>query len=172
MIHALQTNAWNCGSACLATILETTVEDVEERLLRRTVGELLDPEPPEGVPPQIGVSSHEMLAVLWDEGISAYQPWMRHAEPQDWYDRVHDDVPVLRALDRVITHFTAGGVAILAVPSLRKPGGQHWIVADGPAFLDPAGFEPPVYRSFNDFSAEHQLQIHGAILIEGSCGCR
>lgn len=153
-------------------ILDTTLEDVEERLLGRKVGELVDPEPEEGKPPQIGVSAYEILAVLWDLGIPAYAPLMRHAEPQDWYDRVHDDLPVLRALDRTVAHFTADGVAILGVPSLRKPGGDHWIVANGPEFLDPAGLDPPIYRSFNDFSPEHPLPIASAILIKEPRGCR
>ena len=160
-----QTNRYNCGSACLAMILDMTLEDVEELLLRRRVGDLLDPEPPEGQLPQIGVSIYEMMAVFWDLGIPAYAPMMRSAEPTSWYDRVHDEIPVLRALDRVVSHFTADGAAILGVPSLRHPGGAHWIVANGPVFLDPCGTETPAYRSYDDFSPEHPLMIDSAILI-------
>ena len=173
MIHTLQTTNFNCGSACLATILETTVEDVEERLLRRTVGELLDPDVEPGGPPQIGVSSYEIQCVLWDHGYRVLPLASPFSEtPSTWYDRVGEDLPVIDFMGRIDGHMDRGGSAILAVPSLFNEGAQHWIVATGNSLLDPNGTDGRVYRCVADFSPEWPLRIYEALLIEGPCGCR
>ena len=173
MKHVRQTNGYNCGSACLAMVLGTTVEDVEERLLCRRVGNLLDPEPPEGVPPQIGVTTFEMECVLWDRGLrylNLLSPLS--ATPQGWYDRVGDRLPIIDVDGRVEGHLNKGGTAILAVPSLTREDAQHWIAASGHDFYDPNGAEGNVYRSLDDFSPEKPLAIYEALLIERPGKCR
>ena len=146
MKHVQQTNGYNCGSACLAMILDMTVEDVEERVLCRKVGDLLDTQPQEGVPPQISVVNYEIECVLWNRGyraLSLLAP--RPAVGETWYDRVGDRLPVIDVHGRIHRHLNSGGVAMLGVPSLREAGGEHWIVANGHDLLDPCGTEGNVY---------------------------
>ena len=150
-------------------ILGRSIEDIEKNALKREVGDLADPSPPPGVPSAvIGVTSFEIACVLWDEGINCLVVAASGSEnPSTWYDRVGEKLPAIDTLGRTWNHLNRGGKAILGVPSLRVPGGLHWIVADGTDFLDPrgAGQAKRVYTCLADFSTDNPLLIHEAILI-------
>lgn len=160
-----QTTRFNCGSACLAMVLGVSVEDVETYRLRRAPGELKDPKTGPGEIAEVGVFAEEMLAVLWDAGI----PHLFVRFPVtggDVYDRVCENLPAISPVDRVVGHLNAGGIAILAVNSLRTPGGGHWIVANGTRLLDPReGSDGPTYTTMAEFDQENPLDVHDAILV-------
>lgn len=163
----LQTNDYNCGSACLAMVLGTTVEDVEERLVRRHVGELRDTVERNGGRPVIGLTSLEIACVLWDEGVAhLFLQSPGDSVAADWFQRVGHLLPCYRYEDRVGAHLDAGGVAILGVPSLRSEDADHWIVAEGRRLLDPRDDgRGPAYRSLDDFSEGEPLRVLEAILV-------
>ena len=165
-----QTGRYNCGSACLAMILGTTVQSVEENVIGRRVGSLVDPET--GVP--VGLTSFEMQCALWDWGVRHLylnmtgEPDPDRPETNHWYARVHKRMPVIAGENRVCEHLDEGGPAILGVDSLRHEGGEHWIAARGRELMDPAGKpgDDKRYASMDDYSAERPLLIKEAILIE------
>ena len=167
------TGRWNCGSACLAMVLNMTVEDVEKQLLRRRVGDLVDPQidGPGGV---IGVTSYEISHALWSRGVLHRMCAFVSADGESditWLDRVgpqmfaHD----IRELE---AHLMADGVAILAVDSLRHEGGSHWIVAKGTRLLDPAPEGGPVYSDLwshlDKFQGSGRLEVAEAFMIQRS----
>ena len=69
-----QTTEFNCGSACLAMILDMTPAEVEAKVLKRKIGELYDTEDTDEKKP-IGVTSYEIQAALYDYG---YYPLLIH----------------------------------------------------------------------------------------------
>lgn len=168
-----QAGRHDCGVACLAMVLGKPLDHVEDILLQRKVGELVDPEPDvhtrSGDDAVIGVTSFEIQAVLWDMGTRCLYlsiPGPPDCEGAGWYDRVGREMPVLDGINRIGQHLDGGGLAILGVDSLRYEGGKHWIVAQGYDLFDPAPGEGPRYTSVTKFSRDNPMKVSEAILIE------
>ena len=166
-----QAGRHDCGVACLAMVLGKPLDHIEDLLLLRKVGELVDPEPDIHTKPGdavIGVTSFEMQAILWDMGIRHLylsMPGPRDCEGASWYDRVGHDMPVLDGVNRVGQHLDRGGLAILGVDSLRYEGGKHWIVAQGHDLFDPAPGDGPRYERMSQFTADKPMKLAEAVLI-------
>ena len=169
-----QRGSYDCGAACLAMILECSVEEVERDMILRKVGELRDPkaEHADGI---IGVTCFEIGAVLWDEGIRSvlipgYEEGPEAVETgPNWYARIGQELPVMDLTRRVVQHLQVdAGPAILGVPSLGlSDEWQHWIVAEGFDLYDPTIRPGRRYHRLGEPPAE-QLKIYEAILIDGS----
>ena len=153
-----QRGDFDCGVACLAMLLDTDLDAVE-RILGRKVGELVDPDPPEGHDGVIGVCGWEIACVLADEGISYLHCVVPDAVGETWYSRVGAQLPLLRPLERIWDHMNHGGLTILGVPSLNIEGGLHWIVGEGTYMFDPTNREKS-YEGVVD-----GLEVSEAILV-------
>ena len=160
-----QTTEFNCGSACLAMILDMSPAEVEEKVLKRKIGELYDTEETDENLP-IGVTAYEIQAALYDYG---YYPYYIHVPCKkvgdNWFHRIGDQLPLLKSLERIERHiYHQRRPAILGVDSLKYKGGSHWIVVNNRRLYDPADYEH-TYQHLSDYNAEHQLKISEAILI-------
>ena len=171
MKHVQQTTKVNCGSACLAMVLDTTIEDIEQNWLCRVPGELVDdrlqeehPEIPDEYGGMIGVSSYEICCILWDASLRhLYLQVPTLKDDNTWYDRCHDQLPSVRSIERVNTHiFTEALPAILGVESLVTKGGQHWIAMSGGIPFDP---QRGRQTSENIYRNGCALPVHEAVLI-------
>ena len=167
-MNVRQTNPWNCGSACLAMVLGTTVRDVESNRLKRQVGELRDPAGPGkgGVAATdvIGVTAPEMLCVLADAGIPHL--WLLSTSTDEtWYGRVMDRLPCVDPFVRVDAHADSGGTAILAVESRTVPGGGHWIVSRGVDLHDPQTGNASRDKLYTKLDKDDPVKLSEAILI-------
>lgn len=162
MNRIFQTNRWNCGSACLAMVLGQTIEDVEEDVLHRRVGDLKDPQTGN----VIGVTPMEFELVLWQRGIryGRVQPTIYNPqEGQDWYARTIDDMPLTyHANEMIEVHLRDGATAILGVDSKTVEGGEHWIVAEGMVLLDPSPSDT-IYTRVQD---DAPVAVHEAFLLD------
>lgn len=151
-----QTNRFNCGSACLAMVLGTTVEECEERYLKRKVGELKDPKDGE----TIGVTAMEINCILNNNGFCTLEMFSPKYQDDWYYGRVHEDMPSVDFLEQVNDHIMSGGTAIVAVPSLGSKDG-HWVVIDKMKVLDPS-----TGNTYDEeIDPENPLEAHVAILI-------
>ena len=160
-----QTNPYNCGSACLAMVLDLSIGTVERTALKRIIGELMDGGQP------VGATSYEMCAILWNRQIPNEYLFMPNADLDDlWIHRVAEKLPAYRPLERLRKHLDTGGIAILAVDSLRNKGGTHWIVACGGELFDPQTGDGPLYRQLDDHSSDNPLRVSEAILMRNDDG--
>jgi hypothetical protein len=155
-----QTTKFNCGAAALAMILGlSSPEQVErEHLGRDTSTSHAD----RGIPAkQIGVFTDEAQRVLFEAGIPAlpYVNRLRRQSNGAWVCRVWDRVRIADH-DFLRKHLAIGGVAMLMVPSLNRPGGEHWIVVAGEEVFDPSTDRK--YRSYSEISG-----LSDAILVGG-----
>ena len=156
-----QTNRWNCGSACLAMLFGTTVEDIEQNVIGRQVGKLKDPQ--DGS--VIGVCAFEIEKVLWDRGIRyvRIEPRIHNPESEDWYGRVIGELPLLNDLPTFISaHFYDGRRAMLGVASLNNSDSSHWIVTEGLTIHDPS---PNIKYPSNINDLEAPLEVREAFLL-------
>ena len=157
-----QTNAWNCGSACLAMIFDCTVGEIEKNRLRREVGKLRDPKDDS----VIGVTPHEIEMLFWQYGVRYVRVETRTYDPEgggDWYARTVDCLPLLfKRVGIVENHLLQGGIALVGVASLENEGGSHWIVGQGRDLFDPSRGE----KRYTRLSAELPLAISEAFLLE------
>ena len=156
----------DCGSACLAMVLEVSIDYVEQCILKRRPGDLFDrqlaDECGEG---HVGITLYEMQAALWDHGIPHLALCVPAPEERDsWYDRVGNDLPILCPLERTIRHLDNGGVAIIGTKSLNTKGGDHWIAAQGRKLFDPTQ-KPRRYLRLGDENA-NPLPIAEAVLVD------
>lgn len=150
-------------------VLGTTVEDVEENIVKRRVGELIDEgaEKPEWK--MMGLSAYEICCAIWDreENLSCLHLQIPSTEDKSyWFDRVGDQMPIINGLARTLGHIKSNKVSILGVSSLTRKDGKHWIVSKGYKLYDPQdnGLNEHVYKNLNDHAP---LCIDTAILIEG-----
>ena len=141
-----QTTKFNCGAAALAMILGLpSPEHVERDHMRRDCSTShADRSIPTG---QIGVFMEEAQRILFETGIPAlpYVNKLSCRTARAWLCRVWDRV---RVADHnfLRKHLADGGAAMLMVPSLNSPAGQHWIVVAGDSVFDPSTKRK--YRSF------------------------
>jgi hypothetical protein len=108
---------------------------------------------------QIGVFMDEAQRVLFEAGVPAvpYVNRLRRVVNGAWVCRVWDRVRIADH-DFLQRHLARGGVAMLAVPSLNTPKGEHWIVVAGEKVFDPSAGRK--YRSYSEIPA-----LGDAILI-------
>ena len=155
-----QTKPYNCGSACLAMVLFRSVKYIEEKILKRNVGELLDPENNR----VIGVTAFEMETALWD----CYRTTLAICVPNskdnsNWYNRVGHRLPILNPLYRINKHLVEDGTTILGVDSLNVENGLHWIVVHKTKIYDPT-IDGILYEG-DIYKPSHILKISEAILL-------
>ena len=108
---------------------------------------------------QIGVLMDEALRILFEAGIPAL-PYVNHLRcmaAKAGVCRVWDRIRVADH-DFLQKHLAGGGAAMLLVPSLNTPGGQHWIVVLGDSVFDPSTGRK--YRSYSEIPA-----LSDAILV-------
>lgn len=166
MNQIYQRNKYDCGVACLAMLLDTHYDKAQD-LLRRRVGDLVDPSPDHDGSPVIGVTAYEVASVLADHGWATVSMTIPNTtSPSHWYDRVADQMPVLRPRERLLHHAEEGGVALLGVSSLHHEGGMHWIVMEGFSLYDPNQVEPR-YHQLGDGPNGDGTPISDYILILG-----
>jgi len=153
-----QTTDFNCGAAALAMILGlSSPEQVEgDHLGRDTSVSHADRGIAAG---QIGVFMDEVQRVLFEAGIPAlpYVNRLRRECNGAWECRIWDRVRVADH-DFLRRHLARGGVAMLTVPSLNTPGGDHWIVVVGDKVFDPSSGRK--YRSWSEIPS-----LSDAILV-------
>lgn len=164
----IQTNGHNCGSACLAMLLGLDSVEAAEKLLERRVGELRDPgaEDPTSDDAVIGLSVQEVTSVLWRlhvRHLHVVVPGTGDADVS-WFTRCAPAMPALPGGGEIERHLRDGGAALLAVPSRKNEGGQHWIVAEGMALFDPT---PNRKQAYTAISPEAPLTVFEAVLIAG-----
>jgi hypothetical protein len=132
---------WDCGFACLAMVLGTTVDDVIREVGRDPDDDLSAISPDY---PHPGLIADEICRVLWDHDVR-HLLWTTDAlfdgpNPQcgfhhsAWRSHLR---PVLHltTCEHVNAHTRRGGVAILGMVG---PDHGHWVVADGKMLLDPS----------------------------------
>ena len=153
-----QTNEYNCGSACLAMVLNKigvfsdntpeSAEDFEKRVIGRKIGDLkLSGD-------VVGLTADEISTVLWEYNIPHCGI---HIIPSDLVDR---------HLEKIFDHIGNGGTAILFVPSLIDSDQTHSIVAEGTDLFDPNPDPNTRYVSLEDFDDDHPFVINYAFLIK------
>ena len=169
-----QTRNYNCGSACLAMILGTTVHVIETKYLKRRVGELIDIDPITKKRDVIGVSAYEMFCVMWETQHMCL--FLRcdtfvysDTKNSDWYTRCVKQLHSINFERRVNDHIGTNGMAILGVKSLKHKDGKHWIVASDGLLYDPAYAGDPkavdIY-SVRNFNTDRPLEVEEALLIK------
>jgi len=158
-----QTTKFNCGAAALAMILGLpSPEHVERDRMRRDCS---TSHADRGIATgQIGVFTDEAQRILFEAGIPAlpYVNHLRSGITRAWLSCVWDRVRVADN-DFLREHLAGGGAAMLMVPSLNTPGGQHWIVVAGDNVFDPSTRRK--YRSYSEIPG-----LSDAILVGGSFG--
>ena len=153
-----QTNEYNCGAAALAMILGLSDPgEVEREHMGR---ECSTSHADRGMTPgQVGVFIDEAQRVLFEAGIPSvvYVDHDRCTAAGAWVCSVWDRVRIAES-DFLRKHLANGGTAMLTVPSLNTPGGEHWIVAAGNKVLDPSRGKK--YRVYSEIP-----KLGGALMV-------
>lgn len=152
-----QSNGYDCGAAALAMILGLSSPAEVERLhLGR---ECSTTHEDRGItPPQLGVTNQEIEFILFRAGVPFLTYWSLEMFPDTaWPRRMFDRVRMCSD-EFVRQHLSAGGTAMLVVPSLNASDAHHWVVASGGALFDPS--QGRKYKAAADVA-----KIFSAILI-------
>ena len=160
-----QTNEFNCGEACLATVLSTSIEDVQE-LVGRDVSK---PIPGMGDHPDLDIShphrDHagllplEMVAALGRVGVMA-SLWASRAAWDGTWIGDHWESLRLADVEWLNDRLDREGCAILAVDSLNHAESQHWVVWYEGMVLDPS--------TKKRYPEDSNLSVYDAVIIRKS----
>jgi len=148
--HTKQTNPWNCGSACLAMIANTTVAVIEKRFNRHPAKPNPKAVPFVGGKGNLGWASDEMNIALFMMGIRACCfipnsciPETTGPEPPADIEVRHvaDDNLVALDIEDAFYYGTTSPFAIIAAVK-RPTGSHHWVVVHNGLVYDPLEDKP------------------------------
>jgi hypothetical protein len=135
IIHVEQTNANNCGAACLAMVLGLQNIIEAELILGR---DCLQPMPllRDGKPVTMGYSTEEMSLALFANRVPHYL-WKAPENCPNWkqvcWEALH-----IPTIGDVYVMIKQGRPVILAVTSLNYEDSDHWIFVIGDTIWDPS----------------------------------
>ena len=150
MNHIKQSNQWNCGSACLAMVLDyPSCEAVEKAFNRHPDAQIPEVAPYNEGHANLGWSVSEIQLALWAEGFRFVEFLMVHPD----LDKLQDDATRLqwwgRAKGNILTmpedelegYLDSCNHAVIAAVE-SAPGKKHWTVLHQRMNYDPLKENP------------------------------